>query len=30
MHRMVERLHLDQAVTLAAKADLIEKRKTRS
>jgi citrate lyase subunit beta/citryl-CoA lyase len=28
--RMVERLHLDQAVMLAAKADLIEKRKTRS
>ena len=28
--RMVERLHLDQAVTLAAKADLIEQRKTRS
>ena len=28
--RMVERLHLDQAVTLAAKADLIEKRKARS
>ncbi|WVT73020.1 CoA ester lyase [Sinorhizobium chiapasense] len=28
--RMVERLHLDQAMTLAAKADLIEKRKARS
>ncbi|WP_104665495.1 HpcH/HpaI aldolase/citrate lyase family protein [Ensifer adhaerens] len=28
--RMVERLHLDQAVTLAAKAELIEKRKTRT
>ncbi|MBZ7923589.1 CoA ester lyase [Ensifer adhaerens] len=28
--RMVERLHLDQAVTLAAKADLIEQRKRRS
>ncbi|HEV7306744.1 CoA ester lyase [Ensifer sp.] len=28
--RMVERLHLDQAKTLAAKADLIEKRKPRS
>ncbi|SDA68678.1 CoA ester lyase [Sinorhizobium sp. NFACC03] len=28
--RMVERLHLDQAVMLAAKADLIEKRKTKS
>ncbi|MCY1221394.1 (3S)-malyl-CoA thioesterase [compost metagenome] len=28
--RMVERLHLDQDVMLAAKADLIEKRKTRS
>ncbi|WP_429814799.1 HpcH/HpaI aldolase/citrate lyase family protein [Ensifer sp. B1-9] len=28
--RMVERLHLDQAMALAAKADLIEKRKARS
>lgn len=28
--RMIERLHLDQAMTLAAKADLIEKRKARS
>lgn len=28
--RMVEQLHLDQAMTLATKADLIEKRKARS